>query len=209
MAKKLFAIGLGVALLAAAFAYSGLRAQSGTAGGVGDITLAPGKSSAVNFKVYCIKYGMALTNEPVEFKGRSTHGVVHILHYAHSKGYVDSDPVQVQLAIWKQTTGEWKATDHAIAEEIFNNAIQTRIETKTGGEIFMTDAVKAGTVQVAVSDMAIVKVPNSPVSWPWLGAGRLTLTNTGKESITVVVRDGFELAEPHEHMVGYATSLAQ
>jgi hypothetical protein len=177
--------------------------------GVGDITLAPGQSSTLNFKVYCLEYGMPLTKEPVEFKGRSQHGVVEILHYAHSKGYVDSNPGQVQLAIWRQRTGEWKAADHTVAEEIVKNASQTPTESKPAGDVFLTDAVKAGTIQLAVSEVAPVNVPNSPVTWPWLGEGRMTLTNTAKESVTIVVRDGFELSAPHEHMIGYVTSLGK
>src|SRR5262249_39800237 len=155
----------------------------------------------------CIEYGMPLTNEPVEFKGRSQYGVVEILHYAHSKGYVDSNPAQVQLSIWRQMTGEWKAADHAVAEEIFKNASQTPTESKPAGDVFVTDDVK--TVQVPVSEMAPVQVPSSPVTWPWFGAGRMTLTNKAMESVKVVVRDGFELSAPHEHMMGYVTSLAK
>ena len=173
---------IGVVALIATSAYTNhLWAQKG----VGDIALAPGQSSTLNFKVYCLEYGMPLTNEPVEFKGRSGHGVVEILHYAHSKGYVDNNPVQVQLAIWRQRTGEWKAADHAVAEEILKNASQVPTETKPGGDVFLTDAAKAGTVQVAVSEMAPVNVPNSPVTWPWLGAGRMTVTNKAKENVTV------------------------
>jgi hypothetical protein len=204
--RKLLAIILGIAALSAISAYTHqLWAQKG----VGDITLAPGQSSTLNFKMFCIEYGMALTSEPVEFKGRSQHGVIEILHYAHSKGYVESNPAQVQLAIWRQRTGEWKGADHALAEEIFNNASQTPTETKPAGDVFLTDAVAAGTIQVAKSEVAIVNVPGSPVTWPWLGESRMTLTNKSKDSVTVVVRDGFELSAPHEHMIGYATSLAK
>jgi hypothetical protein len=177
--------------------------------GLADITLAPGQSSTLNFKVFCIEYGMALTNEPVQFKGRSQHGVIEILHYAHSKGYVDSNPTQVQLAIWRQRTGEWKSADHALAEEILNNASQTPTESKPAADVFLTDAVTAGTIQVAPSEVTTVKVPDSPVTWAWLGEGRMVLTNNSKASVTVVVRDGFELSAPHEHMIGYATGLAK
>ncbi len=75
--------------------------------------------------------------------------------------------------------------------------------------MFLTDAVKAGTVQVTATQMDPVKVANSPVDWPWLGAGRLTLTNKGKQNVTVVVRDGFDLSAPHEHMIGYVIGLAK
>ena len=194
-----------VALTAA----SALTGHSWAQNGVDDISLAPGQSSTLNFKVYCIQYGMALTSEPVEFKGRSKHGAVAILHYAHSKGYVDSNPVQVQLAIWRQITGEWKAADHALAEEILKNAGQAPTEPKPSGDVFLTDAVKVGTIQVVASKVDTVNVPNSPVTWAWLGEGRMTLTNKSKDNVTVVVRDGFELSAPHDHMIGYATSLAK
>ena len=107
--RRLLTIVFGVVALIATSAYTDqLWAQKG----VDDITLAPGQSATLNFKMFCIEYGMALTNEPVQFKGRSQHGVVtEILHYAHSKGYVDSNPTQVQLAIWRQRTGEWKGAE--------------------------------------------------------------------------------------------------
>jgi hypothetical protein len=148
---------------------------------------------------------MPLTKEPLSFKGRSEHDVADILHYAHWKGYVDTNPVQVQLAIWKRKTGEWKAADHAMAEEILNNADRSPAEASQGA-VFLTDAVKAGSVRVVETDFEIVNVPDSPVSWPWQGAGHLTVTNTTNQSMTIVVRDGFELAAPHEHMTGYVTS---
>ena len=173
--------------------------------GVGDITLAPGASASLYFKVYCIEFGMPLTKEPLSFKGRSEHDIADILHYAHWKGYVETDPVQVQLAIWKRKTGDWKAANHAIAEDILNNASQSPAEANQGG-VFLMDAVKAGSVRVVETDFDIVDVPGSPVSWPWLGEGHLTVTNTSNQSMMIVVRDGFELAAPHDHMTGYVTS---
>jgi len=151
-AKKLLPVVMGFVVMATTLGYTN---NAWAQKGVNDITLAPGKTVALNFKVYCIKYGMPLTSEPVEFRGRSQQGVVHILHYARSKGYVDSNPVQVQLAIWRQTTGEWKAADHAIAEEIFKNAKKAPTESKAGA-VFLTDAVKAGTVQVVAAERGLL-----------------------------------------------------
>jgi hypothetical protein len=183
---------------------NGVWAQNGR----GDITLVPGQSATLNYKMFCIQFGMPLTLEPVQFKGRSQHSAKHILAYADNKGYVDSNPVQVQLAIWRKQTGEWKAADHAIADEILKNAGDFSAESEAGA-VFLTDAVKAGTIQVSVTPVDLVKVPNSPVDWPWLGDGRLTLTNKSNQSITVRVRDGFEMSEPHQHMIGYVTGLAK
>jgi hypothetical protein len=176
--------------------------------GVGNITVAPGQSLTLNFKMFCINYGMPLTRDPVEFKGRSQHSAKHILAYADSKGYVDSNPVQVQLAIWRKTTGKWQAADHALAAEIFENGGNFPAESEAGA-VFLTDAVKAGTVQISVTPVTPVNVPNSPVNWPWLGEGQLTVTNKSKQSVTLRARDGFELSEPHQHMIGYVTGLAK
>jgi hypothetical protein len=193
------------AVMALALAYTNdVWAQAGA----GDVTLAPGQTATLNYKMFCISFGMPLTLDPVQFKGRSAHSAKHILAYAHSKGYVDSNPIQVQLAIWRKTTGEWKAPDHAIADEILKNAGEVPAESGTG-VVFLTDAVKAGTVQLAVKPVDLVKVPNSPVDWPWLGDGQMTLTNKSNQSVTVRVRDGFEMTEPHQHMIGYVTGLAK
>jgi hypothetical protein len=131
--------------------------------GVSDITLAPGASATLAFKVYCIEFGMPPTKEPLSFKGRSEHDVADILHYAHWKGHVDTNPVQVQLAIWKRKTGEWKANDHAIAEDILNNTSRAPGEASQGA-VFLTEAVKAGTVRVTETDFDIVNVPRTPPS---------------------------------------------
>jgi hypothetical protein len=78
-----------------------LRAQTGA----GDITLAPGASASLYFKVYCIEFGMPLTEERLSFEGRSEHGVADILHYAHWKGYVDTNPAQVSARYLEENDG--------------------------------------------------------------------------------------------------------
>jgi hypothetical protein len=176
--------------------------------GVADIVLEPGKSATLTYKVFCIQYGMPLSTGPVEFKGRSAHSAKHILAYAHSKGYIDSNPVQVQLAIWRKSTGEWKAPDHALADEIFKNAGELPPESEAGA-VFLTDAVKAGTVKISAKPVALLKVAGSPVDWPFMGEGQLTLTNSSSQSVTVRARDGFELAAPNQHMIGWISSLAK
>ena len=73
----------------------------------------------------------------------------------------------------------------------------------------MTDAIKAGTVKIEVMPVAPVTVANPPVSWPFLGEGQLTLTNVSKHKLTVRARDGFELASPMQHMIGWISGPAQ
>ena len=176
--------------------------------GAGDIVLEPGASATMKYQMFCVQYGTQLMAGPVEFKGRSKHSAKHILAYAHSKGYIESNPVQVQLAIWRKTTGKWQAPDHALAEEIFKNYVKFPAESEKGA-IFMTDAIKAGTVKIEVMPVAPVTVPNSPVAWPYMGEGQLTLTNTSKHRVRVRARDGFELAAPNQHMIGWISGSAK
>jgi len=63
------------AVMAVALAYTNVWAQ--TVGG--DVTLAPGQSATLNYKMFCVAFGMPLTLEPVQFKGRSAHSAKHIL----------------------------------------------------------------------------------------------------------------------------------
>lgn len=176
--------------------------------GAGDIVLEPGASATMKYQMFCVQYGTQLMAGPVEFKGRSKHSAKHILAYAHAKGYIESNPVQVQLAIWRKMTGEWKAPDHALAEDILKNYVKFPAESEKGA-IFMTDAIKAGTVKIEVMPVAPVTVANPPVSWPFLGEGQLTLTNVSKRKLTVRARDGFELASPMQHMIGWISGPAQ
>ena len=204
LAKRLLSIIVCVTALAGVVSVNDAWAQQG----VGDIVLEPGASATVKYQMFCIQYGMQLTPGPVDFKGRSKHSAKHILAYAHAKGYVESNPVQVQLAIWRKTTGEWKAPDHALAEEIFKKYAGFPAESDKGA-VFMTDAIKAGTVKIQVMPVAPVKVANSPVDWPFMGDGELTLTNTSKHRVKVRARDGFELASPNQHMIGWISGLAK
>ena len=176
--------------------------------GAGDIVLEPGASATMKYQMFCIQYGMQLMPGPVEFTGRSKHSAKHILAYAHSKGYVESNPVQVQLAIWRKTTGKWQAPDHALAEEIFKDYVKFPAESEKGA-VFMTDAIKAGTVKIEVMPVTPVTVPNSPVDWPYMGEGQLTLTNVSKHKLTVRARDGFELAGSNRHMIGWISGPAK
>jgi hypothetical protein len=203
-AKKLLSVIMYFAAVSLVLSVNGAWAQRG----VGDIVLEPGASATVKYQMFCIQYGMQLMAGPVEFKGRSKHSAKHILAYAHSKGYIESNPVQVQLAIWRKTTGEWKAPDHALAEEIFKDYVKFPAESEKGA-VFMTDAIKAGTIKIEVMPVSPVTVPNSPVAWPYMGEGQLTLTNTSKHRVTVRARDGFELAAPNQHMIGWISGLAK
>jgi hypothetical protein len=203
-AKKLSSIIMCVVVMSIVLSVNYLPAQAGA----GDIILKPGAGVILNYKMFCIQYGMVISAGPVEFKGRSQHSAKHILAYADSKGYLDSNPVQVQLAIWRKTTGEWKAADHALAAEILKKYVEFPPESEAGA-VFMTDAIKSGIIKIQVMPVTPLKVANPPVNWLFMGDGRLTLTNTSSQSVTVRVRDGFELAAPNQHMIGWISGLAK
>jgi hypothetical protein len=203
-AKKLLSVVLYFAAMSLVVSVNGAWAQRAA----GDIVLEPGASATVKYQMFCVQFGMPVSAGPVEFKGRSKHSAKHILAYAHSKGYVESNPVQVQLAIWRKTTGEWKAADHALAEDIFKKYVHFPAESEKGA-VFMTDAIKAGTVKIQVMPVSPMKVANPPVDWAFMGEGQLTLTNTSKRRVTVRARDGFELAAPNQHMIGWISGMAR
>jgi len=204
-AKKLSSIIMYFAAMAVVLSVNDAWAQRG---GVGDIVLEPGATATLNYKMFCVQFGMPVSAGPVEFKGRSKHSAKHILAYGHSKGIIDSNPVQVQLAIWRKTTGQWKAADHALAEDIFKKYVKFPAESEKGA-VFMTDAIKAGTVKIQVMPVSPITVANPPVDWAFMGEGQLTLTNVSKRKVTVRARDGFELAAPNQHMIGWISGSAK
>ena len=170
------------------------------------LTIGAGKDATINVKAFCVEYGKPFARTfPTVSSNAVDPQVVQILRYAISKGYTESDPYQVQLAIWRQTTGEWKATDHARAEEIFNNRAQAPAAAAASGTSIV-QAAAANNIQVTSVNWS--PLPATPEREPWAANGQLRVTNRGTSDLTVNIPTGIYIdAAPNEQdMVMYVTS---
>ena len=154
------------------------------------ITIAAGKDATINVKTFCIEYGKPF---PAQFPALGPNPidprVVQILRYAISKGYTESDPYQVQLAIWRQTTGQWKGTNRARAEEIFNNAAQApAAPNPSAGSVALAQAVQANNIQLTADSWNAL--PAAPEQNSWSANAVLRLTNRGSNDVTITLPVG-------------------
>lgn len=85
------------------------------------------QTSGATINVFCLDFGKDFpTGQTIQAKGLALDKVRGGLAYALSKGYINSNPYQVQLAVWhlqdNQPYHDLKNQGTTIAEEIVNNA---------------------------------------------------------------------------------------
>ena len=170
------------------------------------LTIGAGKDATINIKAFCVEYGKPFARTfPTVSSNAVDPQVIQILRYAISKGYTESEPYQVQLAIWRQTTGEWKGTDRTRAEEIFNNRGQAPAAGAASGTSIV-QAAAANNIQVTSVNWS--PLPAAPEREPWAANGQLRVTNTGSSDLTVNIPTGIyiDAAATEQDMVMYVTN---
>ena len=171
------------------------------------VSIAAGRDVTVNIKTFCIEYGKPF---PAQFPTLGSNPVdprvVQILRYAISRGYTDSDPYQVQLAIWRQTTGEWKNANHTLAEQIFNDSNNAPAAPAVSGTT-LANAVSGNNLQVTAVNWT--PLPAAPEQNPWAGTGQLRVANRGSSDLTVALPAGIlvDAQGGEQDTVLYVTSV--
>ena len=157
------------------------------------VTIQPGQQVVLTVKAVCLQYGMPFTPTFPPIAGLADPKYVQIVRYALSKGYLDSDPYQVQLALWRAQTGRWVNTyQRARAEEIFNNAGQAPPPPPGAGPS-LVDAIQANTVQVSYQKWAPVQDGLPDSAQPWLATGEIVVRNPGTAPLTLSLPQGLLL----------------
>lgn len=160
------------------------------------ITLQPGQEVTLSIKALCVQYTLPFPRDFPPIAGLADPKYVAIVRYALSKGYLDSDPYQVQLALWRASTGRWVNTyPRARAEEIFNNAGQAPAPPSSPGQS-LVDAISANTVQVSYRAWAPVQNGLPDTTQPWLGVGAIVVRNPGTGPLTLSLPQGLFLDAP-------------
>lgn len=176
------------------------------------VTLAQGESITLDLEAFCLDYDIPFPRQFPPITDLSTPETVQILRYAISKGSTTTNPYQVQLALWRQTTGRWvDNVPRALAEEIFSNAPTQAppLPTPAPDSIGLTDAITQNLVKVEYLEWAPIGGVTG-VLFPWHARGRVRVTNTGQQPITLDLATGTRLVPTgrQQRMIAYWTNLA-
>jgi len=206
--------GVSLLLLAALFFTLGLSSTAAVAKPLDQqsgqtVTIAAGQSTTLQVRGFCIDPGKAFPTGISTPDSLATDAVRAGLNYAVGKGYDQSNPRQVQEAVWFLQTGTWQSTDHQLADEIANAAKDAANAPSTPTGTSLLDVLKANNAKATITFKA---APDVQPNQAFYGDGTLTITNTGSQSIQVYLPFGavFPPANSAEQrLVGYAVGVSQ
>lgn len=195
LAALLFSLGISAA---------GAWAQTPAGSDASVLTIPAGQTAQVQVRGFCLDYGKQFPSGVVSPKELSTPELRAALNYAIQKGYVDSNPGQVQEALWFLSDGTWHADEHQLAQEIVDNSKSAAPADPAGGTTLFNALAGGGlTAEVTFT-------PKSADAF--YGDGTLTIRNTGSSDAQVYLPIGtvFPPATPdQQRLLGYAIQVTQ
>ena len=167
MLRALLRLTLIIGLIFAGFAAistPNLRAQELVLGETSVLVPANGQTS-LQFETYCLDFGKTFPAQIGKPLHRADDEVLRVLKVALEGGYTESDPLQVQLAIWHVIEEEWVFDESEIPQTLADEllvAAETADVTPLEGEgIPVTQAVDEGLVTLASEDFQAIDAPNA------------------------------------------------
>jgi hypothetical protein len=150
----------------------------------GMITVAAGQTVTIPAQLWCIDYGKPFPAAVTGPADRAPEGVLRVMAAADELNAVESDPLQVQMAIFRAVLGEWpqEATDRDLAEEIFDNSTNA---TLPEGQSLL-EAAQGGALTVEVQNLQGNELEQG--QQPYFGTGNLVVTNNSNEAVTFFVQ---------------------
>jgi len=217
MLRALLRLTLIIGLIFAGFAAistPNLRAQELVLGETSVLVPANGQTS-LQFETYCLDFGKTFPAQIGKPLHRADDEVLRVLKVALEGGYTESDPLQVQLAIWHVIEGKWVFDEseipHDLAGEIMTAAETADVTPLQGEGISVTQAVDEGLVTLASEDFQAVDAPNAAgYEFAYRGQGTLVITNLTNEDIRIFFPFGTVFIrglESEQNVVAYATEL--
>ena len=156
-----------------------------------EVTLEPGATLSVPVRGYCLNYGKPFPGQSLTAVDLAPDKVRTAIAYAIQKGYVDSDPFQVQLAVWNLVDGRrLPGQTYDVADEIIRFAEDAAAPEPAGTR---TLAAALGDKQVSAT-IADYK-STSPANYPYKGEGALLLQNLSNEAQTLILPYGFRFRD--------------
>ena len=199
-------IALAALLISLGLGSAGVAAQTGPSpSDTTVLTIPAGQSAQLQVRAFCLDFGKTFPTGALSPQELAKPELRAALNYAIQKGYVDSNPRQVEQAIWFLSDGTWHSTDRTLAEEIVNNSKTGQAPTDPVKATTVFDAIKQGGLTADVTFTALT-------SDAFYGDGTLTIKNTGSADMQVYLPLGtvFPPANADEQrMMGYAIRVAQ
>ncbi len=217
MLRALLRLTLIIGLIFAGFAAistPNLRAQELVLGETSVLVPANGQTS-LQFETYCLDFGKTFPAQIGKPLHRADDEVLRVLKVALEGGYTESDPLQVQLAIWHVIEEKWVFDEgeipHTLASEILIAAETADVTPLEGDGIPVTQAVDDGLVTLASEDFQAIDAPNAAgYEFAYRGQGTLVITNLTNEDIRIFFPFGTVFVRglaSEQNVVAYATEL--
>jgi hypothetical protein len=217
MLKVLLRITLTFGLIFAGFATTSpqvLRAQEVVRGET-TVLVPANEQVTIGFETFCLDFGLEFPSEIGAPIDRAQDEVLAVLRVAIEEGYTQSDPLQVQLAIWRVIEGEWvfdeEEVSRELAEEILAAAAEGETDPLQGEGIPLTQAVEDGLVAVESEDFNPVDAPTpADYEFPYKGQGTLIITNLTDEDVQIYFPYGTVFTpgpESEQDIVAYAIDM--
>lgn len=139
--RDMAALALTIALTLGLLAIPLIGSASGVQQSQGprSMTIPAGGIVTLQARGFCLDFGKPFPTGEMTGKGIADEKLRAALNYAVNKGQAENNPQQVELAVWFLRDNTWHAPEHAIAQEIVDNAITAPNDSADG--IPLTEAI--------------------------------------------------------------------
>jgi hypothetical protein len=152
------------------------------------ISIPAGETVSIKVRGFCLDFGKPFPTGATSLDGLATDELRQALSYALQKGYTDNNAAQVQEALWFMRDNTWHSDDHAIGQEIVDNA-----RSVSSIPIGSGTAITEPTAQNILTFTATF-VPQTPDAF--YGDGDLQIKNVGTTAIQVYLPIGAKFTVP-------------
>ena len=154
------------------------------------ITLKPGQEARIPIRLWCMNYGKPFPAALIGPTQTGSENVTRVLQAAVNQGVLDSDPFQVQLAVWQAIDGVYHSAasfDRSLAEKLTADAAGLALTPAPAGVLPLDEAVTQKLVSVAVEGLTPLTNPIDPTLAPFTGAATMVIKNTGAATVRLSI----------------------
>ena len=164
-------------LLSLGFGAAGAAAQTGPSTSE-VLTIPAGQSAQVQVRGFCLDFGKTFPTGAITAKELAKPELRAALNYAIQKGYVNSNPAQVEQAMWYLSDSTWHSASHVLGQEIVDNSKTGQAPGDPTGGTTLFDALAKGGLSADVTF-----TPKTADAF--YGDGTMTIHNMGTSDLQV------------------------